>query len=258
MRPDAWSRRSRMTSPQLPCIFESPFRARVRLLASSLRRLFSSTRSLMRSPSEKRSLASVLYTCSTFSRKSLRFSPKGRSRLPMCSALSRLKSSALFWKMRLDSASNSVFMRRCSASASSRCSARRFSSCCRCSASRSANCCSRLLFCSLNNLSCSARRLAKRRSCSASRSPNCFSCAASRSVLCCPMAFNRSSATAFSRSMRSLVVRFSKSSRCCAASSCAFSAVDLRPATNIPIPVPTPSPIISNTISMMYNIMSVC
>ena len=163
MSPDACSNRSRIISPQLPCIFESPLSARVRLLASSLRRLLSSTSSLMRSPSEKRSFDSVLYTCSTFSWKSLIFSLRGFSRLFICSALSLVKSSVLLWKMRFERFSNSMFMRLCKASASSFCCLSRAS----------------------HWLCCSLTRASHWLCCSLSRSLNDFSCAASRSLSVC-------------------------------------------------------------------------
>ena len=146
---EACNRRSSIISPQLPCILESPFSARVRLLASSLIRLFSSTKSLMRSSSEKRCFDSLSSTCSTFSGKSFRFFPNGRSKLLRCSEFSLVKSSVLLLKMRLERFSNSVLMRLCKASASSVCNFRRSSHCFCCSASLR-----------LKDFSCSARRSA--------------------------------------------------------------------------------------------------
>ena len=133
----------------------------------------------MRSSSEKRCFDSLSYTCSTFSRKSFRFSPSGRSKLLRCSEFSLVKSSVLLLKMRLERFSNSVLMRLCKASASSVCNFRRSSHC----------------FCSsaslrLKDFSCSARRSAVMVFSRAIRSSTVRFSSSSRSRVACSCADN--------------------------------------------------------------------
>ena len=201
-KPDSSSTRERITSPQLPWSFLSPFRALVRLLASSLICLFRPSRRVNCSFSAKRSRDSLPYVVSTFSRKSLSCSRSGES---------SVSSPVRFCSVNFCDFSSKIRVANCS-----NCK-RRVCSCSLIKAIRASNC-SRS---ASRRVSSSTRRVSRSRTCISNRrrssSDCCWRMAACCSCSCCALKRACAAANSAGKVLRRVRSRSSCSNCCCRA-----------------------------------------